>query len=163
MDSGLLAGGHLKACSDLGVPLTAIGLLYQEGYFRQEVGSDGKQIALYPYNEPGQLPLEKIPLRISIEFPGRMVHLRVFKVTVGHISLYLLDSNDLLNDPTDRGIASELYGGGIETRLKQEVLLGIGGVRLLDALGIKPDVYHLNEGHAAFATIERARLMGGSF
>ncbi|QVL56988.1 MAG: alpha-glucan family phosphorylase [Simkaniaceae bacterium] len=160
---GLLAGDHLKACSDLGVPLTAIGLLYQEGYFRQEIGPDGKQIALYPYNEPGQLPLEKVPLRISIEFPGRIVYLRVFKATVGHIPLYLLDSNDLLNDPTDRGITSELYGGGVETRLKQEVLLGIGGVRLLEALGIKPDVYHLNEGHAAFATIERARLLGGSF
>lgn len=160
---GLLAGDHLKACSDLGVPLTAIGLLYQEGYFRQEIGPDGKQIALYPYNEPGQLPLEKLPHRISLEFPGRIVHLRVFKATVGHISLYLLDSNDLLNDPTDRGITSELYGGGTATRLKQEVLLGIGGVRLLKALGVDPDVYHLNEGHAAFATIERARLMKGSF
>ncbi len=160
---GLLAGDHLKACSDLGVPLVAIGLLYQEGYFRQEIGSDGKQVALYPYNEPGQLPIEKLPLRLTIEFPGRMVHLRVYKVTVGHIPLYLLDSNDLLNDPTDRGITSELYGGGFETRLKQEVLLGIGGVRLLEALGLKPDIYHLNEGHAAFATIERARLLGGSF
>ena len=160
---GLLAGDHLKACSDLGVPLTAIGLLYQEGYFRQEIGSDGKQVALYPYNEPGQLPLEKLSLRLTIEFPGRIVHLRVFKAIVGHITLYLLDSNDLLNDPTDRGITSELYGGSTETRLKQEVLLGMGGIRLLKALGIKPDVYHLNEGHAAFATIERARLEEGPF
>lgn len=160
---GLLAGDHLKTCSDLGVPLTAIGLLYQEGYFRQEIGPDGKQIALYPYNEPSQLPLEKLPHRISLEFPGRIVYLRVFKATVGHVSLYLLDSNDLLNDPTDRGITSELYGGGTATRLKQEALLGIGGVRLLKALRIDPDVYHLNEGHAAFATIERARLMKDPF
>ncbi|MCP5505146.1 MAG: DUF3417 domain-containing protein, partial [Chlamydiales bacterium] len=84
---GLLAGDHLKTCSDLGVPLTAIGLLYQEGYFRQEIGPDGKQIALYPYNEPSQLPLEKLPHRISLEFPGRIVYLRVFKATVGHVSL----------------------------------------------------------------------------
>ncbi|MDJ0652080.1 MAG: alpha-glucan family phosphorylase [Simkaniaceae bacterium] len=160
---GILAGDHVKACSDLGVPLTAIGLLYQQGYFRQEIGPDNKQIALYPYNEPGQLPLEKLPHRISLKFPGRTVHLRVFKAIIGHISLYLLDSNDLLNDPTDRGITSELYGGGTSTRLKQEMLLGIGGVRLLQTLGIAADVYHLNEGHAAFATLERARLRQGSF
>lgn len=160
---GLLAGDHLKACSDLGVPLTAIGLLYQEGYFRQEITSEGKQVALYPYNEPGQLPIEKIPLRLSIRFPGRTVFLRVYKALIGHVTLYLLDSNDLLNDPTDRGITSELYGGDLETRLKQEILLGIGGVQLLESLKMAPHIYHLNEGHAAFATIERARLMGGPF
>lgn len=160
---GLLAGDHLKACSDLGVPLIGIGLLYQQGYFRQEIDPEGKQIALYPFNEPSQLPLEKLELRIPIEFPGRTVMLRVFKAQVGHVPLYLLDTNDLLNDPADRGITSELYGGGKDTRLKQEAILGIGGVRLLRALNLKPDIYHLNEGHAAFATLERARLSGGVF
>ncbi len=154
---GLLAGDHLKACSDLGIPLVAIGLLYQQGYFRQEISPDGKQIALYPFNEPSQLPIEKVNIRIPVEFPGRTVFFRVYKAMVGTIPLYLLDSNDFLNEPTDRGITSELYGGGIETRLKQEVALGVGGVRLLKALGIEADIFHLNEGHAAFATLERAR------
>lgn len=160
---GLLAGDHLKACSDLGVPIVGIGLLYQQGYFRQDISSNGKQIALYPFNEPDQLPLEKVPLRIPVEFPGRTVYFRVFKATVGNIPLYLLDSNDLLNEPTDRGITSELYGGGVTTRLKQEVALGIGGVRLLQALGIEVDVLHLNEGHAAFATLEQARMRDEPF
>lgn len=160
---GLLAGDYLKTCNDLGIPVTAIGLLYQQGYFRQEIDPEGKQIALYPFNEPGQLPIEKLHIRIPMEFPGRIVILRVYKAVIGNISLYLLDSNDLLNEPTDRGITSELYGGDQATRLKQEVILGIGGVRLLEALGIKNAIYHLNEGHAAFATIERARLAGGPF
>ncbi len=157
---GLLAGDHLKACSDLGVPLVGIGLLYQQGYFRQEIDSDGKQLALYPFNEPAQLPIEKLDLAIPLEFPGRTVYLRVYKATVGNIPLYLLDSNDLLNEPTDRGITSELYGGDHQTRLKQEIVLGIGGVRLLKALGLKPDIYHLNEGHAAFAILERSKEEG---
>lgn len=160
---GLLAGDHLKASSDLGVPLVGIGLLYQQGYFRQEISPDGKQVALYPFNEPSQLPIEKVNIRIPIEFPGRTVFFRVYKAMVGNIPLYLLDSNDFLNEPTDRGITSELYGGGIETRLKQEVALGIGGVRLLKALGIEADIFHLNEGHAAFATLERARYREESF
>ncbi|MCB1109369.1 MAG: alpha-glucan family phosphorylase [Chlamydiia bacterium] len=160
---GLLAGDHLKACSDLGVPLIGIGLLYQQGYFRQDISPDGKQLALYPFNEPSQLPLKRVNLRIPIEFPGRTVFFRVYQAAIGKISLYLLDSNDLLNEPTDRGITSELYGGGNLTRLKQEVALGIGGVRLLHALGITPDIYHLNEGHAAFAILEQTRYLDEPF
>jgi len=156
---GMLAGDHLKACSDLGVPLVGIGLLYQQGYFRQEISPEGKQVVLLPYNEPSQLPIEKLPLRLALEFPGRTVHVRVFKAQVGSIPLYLLDTNDMLNSPLDRAITGELYGGGTETRLKQEVILGIGGVRLLKALNIDANVYHLNEGHAAFAIIERARSL----
>ena len=156
---GMLAGDHLKACSDLGVPLVGIGLLYQQGYFRQEISPEGKQVVLLPYNEPSQLPIEKLPLRLALEFPGRTVHVRVFKAQVGSIPLYLLDTNDMLNSPLDRAITGELYGGGSETRLKQEVVLGMGGVRLLKALNIDANVYHLNEGHAAFAIIERARFL----
>ncbi|MCB1084980.1 MAG: alpha-glucan family phosphorylase [Chlamydiia bacterium] len=154
---GLLAGDHLKACSDLGVPLIGIGLLYQQGYFRQEISTKGEQLALYPFNEPAQLPVEKLPLEISVELPGRTVILCVYKTIVGQIPLYLLDSNSLMNDPADRGITSELYGGGQETRLQQEYVLGIGGIRLLKALDIEPTFIHLNEGHAAFATLERTR------
>ncbi|MCB1080862.1 MAG: alpha-glucan family phosphorylase [Chlamydiia bacterium] len=162
---GLLAGDHLKACSDLGVPLVGVGLLYQQGYFRQEIAADGKQIALYPYNEPSQLPIQQLPLRLTLEFPGRDVYVRVFQAQVGNIPLYLLDTNDMLNTPLDRAITGELYGGGPQTRLKQEVVLGIGGVRLLEALGIDANVYHLNEGHAAFAILERTRMLqkGRSF
>lgn len=160
---GLLAGDHLKACSDLGVPIVGIGLLYQQGYFRQEISPDGKQVALLPYNEPSQLPIQQLPLRLTLEFPGRIVHVRIFQAQVGNVHLYLLDTNDMLNTPLDRAITGELYGGGPETRLKQEVVLGIGGVRLLHALKIDANVYHLNEGHAAFAILERARMMGGLF
>jgi len=156
---GILAGDHLKACHDLGVPLVGIGLLYQQGYFRQEISSEGKQLSLLPYNEPAQLPIEKLPIRLELKLPGRALHVRVFKAIVGSISLYLLDTNDLTNSPADRTITGELYGGGSTTRLKQEMVLGIGGVRLLQALGINVDVYHLNEGHAAFAIIERAHAL----
>lgn len=160
---GNVAGDQLKAASDLGVPVIAIGMLYQRGYFRQVIDKEGAQHALYPYNDPGQLPI--IPLRKSngewlrfeIQLPGWSVWLRAWEVKVGKVLLYLLDSNDAVNFPAHRGITSELYGGDAELRFKQELVLGIGGWRLLDALGIKPDVCHLNEGHAAFAVLERAR------
>ncbi len=159
---GNVAGDQLKAASDLGVPVIGIGLLYQQGYFRQEIDKNGAQQALFPYNDPGQLPI--IPLRqengewlhIEIKLPGNSVWLRVWQVQVGRIKLYLLDSNDASNFPVHRGITSELYGGGPELRLRQEIVLGIGGWRLLNALGIQPEVCHLNEGHAAFAILERA-------
>ena len=160
---GNVAGDQLKAASDLGVPVVGVGLLYQQGYFRQVIDKDGAQQALYPYNDPGQLPVTPLRqpngewLRLEIALPGYSVWLRAWQVQVGRVKLYLLDSNDAANFPAHRGITSELYGGGPELRLKQEMLLGIGGWRLLAALGIKPDVCHLNEGHAAFAVLERAR------
>ena len=159
---GNVAGDQLKAASDLGVPVVGIGLLYQQGYFRQVIDKDGAQQALYPYNDPGQLPITPLRqpngewLRLEIVLPGYSVWLRAWQVQVGRVKLYLLDSNDAANFPAHRGITSQLYGGGPELRLKQELLLGIGGWRLLAALGIKPDVCHLNEGHAAFAVLERA-------
>ncbi len=160
---GNVAGDQLKAASDLGVSVVGVGLLYQQGYFRQVIDKDGAQQALYPYNDPGQLPITPLRqangewLRLEIALPGYSVWLRTWQVQVGRVKLYLLDSNDAANFPAHRGITSELYGGGPELRLVQEILLGIGGWRLLAALGIKPDVCHLNEGHAAFAVLERAR------
>ena len=160
---GNVAGDQLKAASDLGVPVVGVGLLYQQGYFRQVIDKDGAQQALYPYNDPGQLPITPLRhpngewLRLEIALPGYSVWLRAWQVQVGRVRLYLLDSNDAANFPAHRGITSELYGGGPELRLKQELLLGIGGWRLIGALGIQPEVCHLNEGHAAFTVLERAR------
>jgi starch phosphorylase len=160
---GILAGDYLKTASDLGVPVIGVGLLYQQGYFRQAVDARGEQTESYPYNDPGQLPVMPVRnqdgewLRVMIEFPGGALWLRAWEATVGRVKLYLLDSNDPINSPPDRGITSELYGGGPEMRLQQEMVLGIGGWRLLDAMGIKPEVCHLNEGHAALAVVERAR------
>jgi starch phosphorylase len=160
---GNVAGDQLKAASDLGVPVVAVGLLYQQGYFRQVIDRNGAQQALYPYNDPGQLPITPLRdpdggwLRLEIAPPGYSVWIRAWQAQVGRVRLLLLDSNDTANFPAHRGITSELYGGGPELRLKQELLLGIGGWRLLNALGVKPEACHLNEGHAAFATLERAR------
>jgi starch phosphorylase len=159
---GNVAGDQLKSASDLGVPVIGVGLLYQQGYFRQVIDKHGAQQALFPYNDPGQLPITPLRhpsgewLRLEIALPGYSVWLRAWQVQVGRVKLYLLDSNDAANFPAHRGITSELYGGGPELRLMQELLLGIGGWRLLGALGIRPEVCHLNEGHAAFAVLERA-------
>lgn len=159
---GNVAGDQLKTASDLGVPVIGIGLLYQQGYFRQEIDSNGMQQELYPFNDPGQLPITPLRkpngewLRLEVALPGYSIFLRTWQVQVGRIKLYLLDSNDAANLPVHRAITSELYGGGSELRLKQEMVLGIGGWRLLRALGIEPEVCHLNEGHAAFAILERA-------
>ncbi len=159
---GNVAGDQLKSASDLGVPVIGVGLLYQQGYFRQVIDKEGAQQALFPYNDPGQLPITPLRypdgewLRLEIALPGYSVWLRAWQVQIGRVKLYLLDSNDAANYPAHRGITSELYGGGPELRLKQELLLGIGGWRLLGALGIRPEVCHLNEGHAAFAVLERA-------
>jgi starch phosphorylase len=159
---GNVAGDQLKAASDLGVPVVGVGLLYQQGYFRQAIDKNGEQQALFPYNDPGQLPIMPLRqpngewLRLEIALPGYSVWLRAWQAQVGRVKLYLLDSNDAANFPVHRGITSELYGGGPELRLKQEMLLGIGGWRLLRALGMQPEVCHLNEGHAAFAVLERA-------
>jgi len=160
---GNVAGDQLKAASDLGLPVTGIGLLYQKGYFRQHINAEGMQEAIYPFNEPGQLPIRPVRqpngelLRIAVGLPGFRVWLRTWEVKVGRVQLYLLDTNDPANPPTYRGITSELYGGGPEVRMAQEIVLGIGGWRLLRALGKQPDICHLNEGHAAFVVLERAR------
>ncbi|WP_199287803.1 alpha-glucan family phosphorylase [Kushneria phosphatilytica] len=160
---GNVAGDQLKAASDLGVPLIGIGLLYQQGYFRQLIDGKGYQQALYPYNDPGQLPITPLRtpdgewLRLEIVLPGYSVWLRAWQARIGRVTLYLLDSNDVANYPAHRGITSELYGGNAELRLKQEMVLGIGGWRLLEALDLHPQVCHLNEGHAALVVLERAR------
>ena len=159
---GVLAGDYLKSASDLGVPVMAVGLLYQQGYFRQAISSDGEQIEFYPYNDPTMLPVSPLRdengqwVRVVVPFPGRNLRLRVWKAQVGRCELLLLDSNEPLNEPGDRGITSELYTGDPEKRLQQEMVLGIGGWRLLEQLGRKPAVCHLNEGHCALALIERA-------
>ena len=160
---GNVAGDQLKAASDLGVPVVGVGLLYQQGYFRQVIDRTGTQQALYPYNDPGQLPITPLRepngewLRLEAKLPGYSLWLRAWQVQIGRVKLYLLDSNDPANFPAHRGITAELYGGGPELRLMQEMILGIAGWRLLHTLGIRPDVCHLNEGHAAFAILERAR------
>ena len=160
---GVLAGDYLKAASDLAVPVIAVGLLYQEGYFRQMLDTSGWQQEIYPYNDSSSLPLHPLRahngtwLSIPIRLPGRTVQLHVWEARVGRVSLYLLDSNNPLNSALDRGITGKLYGGGEEIRLVQEIVLGIGGWQLIEALALEIDVCHLNEGHAAFVTLERAR------
>ncbi len=159
---GNVAGDQLKDASDLGVPVVGVGLLYQQGYFRQAIAADGSQLPLYPINDPAQLPITPVRdasgewVRLQVHFPGYTVWVRTWQAQVGRLKLYLLDLNDPANPPIVRGITSELYGGGLEMRLKQELVLGIGGWRMLRALGINPEVCHLNEGHAAFAILERA-------
>lgn len=160
---GNVAGDQLKAASNLCVPVTGIGLLYQQGYFRQEIDAQGQQQALYPFNDPGQLPITPVRepngewLRLVLPLPGFKLWIRAWQVQVGRAKLYLLDTNDPANPPAYRAITTELYGGGPDLRMKQELVLGIGGWRLLRALGLQPEVCHLNEGHAAFALLERAR------
>jgi starch phosphorylase len=160
---GNVAGDQLKAASDLGVPVVGVGLLFSQGYFHQVIDKDGAQQALFPYNDPGKLPITPLRhpngkwLRFEIALPGYSVWLRAWQVQVGRVKLYLLDSNDAANSHDHREITGELYGGGPELRLQQELLLGIGGWQLFAALGIQPEVCHLNEGHAAFAVLERAR------
>jgi len=161
---GNVAGDQLKSASDLGVPVVGVGLLYQQGYFRQVIEADGLQRAVYPYNDPSQLPVLPLRdstgewLRIRVQLPGCAVWLRTWEARVGRVRLLLLDSNDPANPPAYRGVTSELYGGGTEMRLQQELILGVIGYRMLHMLGIQPDVCHLNEGHAGFAVWERARL-----
>lgn len=158
---GILAGDLLKSASDLNLPLVGIGLLYQQGYFRQLLDAQGAQQAFYPYNEPASLPIRPAldkqgnRLTITLDLPARELFLRVWEVQVGRVSLYLLDSNDLMNSPVDQAITAELYSSGLEMRLLQEIVLGIAGWNLLEALEIKPEVCHLNEGHAAFVTLAR--------
>lgn len=160
---GNVAGDQLKAANDLGVPVIGVGLLYYAGYFRQMIDSAGNQIALRPYNDPGQMPVTPVRdqqgewLRVRIALPGSDLWIRTWRVQAGRAVLYLLDTNDPANLPEHRGITSELYGGGPELRLEQERVLGVGGWRMLGALGLHPEVCHMNEGHAGFVILERAR------
>lgn len=160
---GNVAGDQLKAASDLGVPVVAVGVLWQHGYFRQEIDSQGVQHALFPVNDTRQMPVEPLLrpdgslLRMAIELPGLTVWLRGWQVSVGRNRLLLIDSNDPANPVPVRLITEELYGGDTEMRLRQEIVLGIGGWRMLEAAGYQPRVCHLNDGHAAFAVLERAR------
>ncbi len=160
---GVLAGDHLKSASDLGVPLVGVGLLYQRGYFQQYLNADGWQGEYYPELDFSMLPLTEAldqkgePLMVSIDLAGRRVLIKVWKLQVGRVPLYLLDTNLPHNAVEDRDITSELYGGDIDMRIRQELVLGIGGVRALDDLGFSPSVYHMNEGHSAFLAIDRVR------
>ena len=162
---GILAGDHLKSASDLGVPLVGVGLLYQKGYFRQYLNIDGWQQEAYVENDAFNMPIELVrkgsgqPLTISVEYPGRSVQAQIWAVSVGRIKLYLLDTNIAPNSSVDRMITSSLYGGDRELRIRQEVLLGIGGLKALLAMGISPTVCHMNEGHAAFMALERIRQL----
>jgi glycogen phosphorylase len=153
---GVLAGDHLKAASDLGLPLVAVGLLYQEGYFRQYLNAAGWQQEAREDNDFHVLPIEFIPnVQVHLQLPDGEVTAYVWRAAVGRVQLYLLDTNVLTNRPEHRAITSQLYGGDLDMRIKQEMLLGVGGVRALDALGLHPTVYHLNEGHSAFLALER--------
>ncbi|NOZ77050.1 MAG: glycosyltransferase family 1 protein, partial [Euryarchaeota archaeon] len=160
---GMLSGDHLKSASDLGLPLVGVGLLYQLGYFKQYLNVEGWQGETYPVNDFYNMPLiletdsGGSPVKVSVEMPGRVVHAQVWRVQVGRVPLYLLDTNIPENSWEDRGITAQLYGGDREMRIKQEILLGMGGVRALRALGIDPKVYHMNEGHSAFSALERIR------
>ena len=160
---GVLAGDHLKAASDLGMPLVGLGLLYQEGYFRQYLNADGWQQESYPRNDFYNMAIELMkdeagaPLMIEVAYPDRPVFAKIWKAQIGRIPLYLLDCDCEENSPEDRLITDKLYGGGHEARVRQEILLGMGGVKAMAALGLAPTVYHMNEGHAAFSGLQRVQ------
>ncbi|NMT63621.1 alpha-glucan family phosphorylase [Marinobacter orientalis] len=159
---GILAGDHCKAASDLALPFVAVGLLYQQGYFIQSIDPLGQQVARYQSHSSDELPITPVEkdgevLKVSVPFPGRDIVARVWEARIGHIRLYLLDSHTEENNAEDQELTLQLYGGDESTRIGQEMLLGIGGTRVLEALGLKPTVWHINEGHAAFQILERCR------
>src|SRR5947208_3239016 len=162
---GVLAGDHLKSASDLGIPLIGIGLLYDQGYFRQTLDGEGWQKELYLNANPDLLPIEQVfgpddkPLLIALQTHSGILRARAWRVEVGRTTLLLLDSNVRENSESDRALTARLYGGDARVRIRQELLLGVGGVRVLNALGIHPSVLHLNEGHSAFATLEMIRAI----
>ncbi len=162
---GVLAGDHLKSASEIALPLVGVGLLYRNGYFQQYLSVDGWQQEAYPELDFYNLPIEPMkhddgsPVHVRVDLPDNAVFCKVWRANVGRIPLYLLDTNLQENSPADREITSRLYGGGTEMRIKQEIVLGIGGVRALDAVGVKPDIFHMNEGHSAFLALERIRVL----
>ena len=165
---GMLAGDHLKSASDLGIPLVGVGLMYQKGYFRQYLNTDGWQQEHYLENDFHNMPLERVqkngsPLTINLQFPDRTVQVNVWKASIGRIPLYLLDTNLSSNSHHDRTITQTLYGGDSEMRICQEIVLGIGGLKALLALELEPTVCHMNEGHAAFMAIERVRKLRSKY
>ena len=162
---GVLSGDHLKSASDLNVPLVGVGLLYQEGYFKQYLTSDGWQMETYPVNDFDNMPVQLVrdnkgrPLSVSVDFKGQPVKVLIWRISVGRVPLYMLDTNVPDNPPEFRATTAQLYGGDREMRLRQEIVLGIGGVRALKALGIEPTVIHMNEGHSAFSALERINIL----
>jgi glycogen phosphorylase len=162
---GILAGDHCKAASDLRLPFVGVGLLYRQGYFHQRIDADGNQIAHYTDSDFDSLPVTPCKsedghdLLVPVEMPGRTVHAKVWRAKIGHVALYLLDTDVEQNSEADRGITHQLYGGDREMRIKQELVLGVGGVRMLQALGLKPTAWHINEGHAAFLVFSRVRKL----
>ena len=164
---GVLSGDHLKSASDLGIPLVGVGLFYRGGYFAQSLTNDGWQMESYPENELHSLPVEPVldrdssePLTIRVQLGDRNVAIRAWRISVGRVFLYLLDTNIRgVNSPSDCDITSELYGGDSELRIKQEIVLGFGGAKLLSSLGLRPSIFHMNEGHSAFVGLERMRSM----
>ena len=162
---GILAGDHLKSASELGLPLIGVGLLYRNGYFQQYLSADGWQQEAYPELDFYNLPIEPMrytdgsAVHVRVELPDNAVFCKVWRANVGRIPLYLLDTNLQENAPADRDITAKLYGSGTDLRIKQEIVLGIGGMRALAALNIQPNVYHMNEGHSAFLALERIRLL----
>ncbi len=162
---GILSGDHLKSASDLGLPLVGVGLMYQEGYFRQYLNPDGWQQELYPENDFPNMPVQLArdrggrPVSVRVPFPDREVHVRVWAVQVGRVPLLLLDTNTPENNREDQDITDRLYGVGPDLRIQQEIILGIGGVRALREMGVEPTVFHMNEGHAAFLGLERIRML----
>ncbi len=162
---GILAGDHLKSASEIGLPLAGVGLLYRNGYFQQYLSADGWQQEAYPELDFYNLPVEPMrytdgsEVHIRVDMPENAVFCKVWRVKIGRIPLYLLDTNLQENAPADREITSRLYGGGTEMRIKQEIVLGIGGVRALEAINVHPSVFHMNEGHSAFLALERIRVL----
>lgn len=162
---GILAGDHLKSSSDLNIPLVGVGLLYQEGYFSQYLTSDGWQMETYPVNDFDNMPLhivrgeDKKALTVSVDFKGQQVQVLIWRVDVGRVPFYLLDTNTESNPQEFRNTTAQLYGGDREMRLRQEIVLGIGGMRALKALGMEPTVIHMNEGHSAFSALERINAL----
>ncbi len=164
---GTLSGDHLKTASDLNIPLVGVGLLYKSGFFKQTIDQNGIQLAEYPENDFSTMPVQPVQddkgnaVQISLELPGRTLYANIWEIKVGRVSLYLLNTDVPANTPQDRRITDRLYSGDQRTRIEQEILLGIGGIRLLKKLGLKPSLYHINEGHSAFLIFERITMLMG--
>jgi len=162
---GILSGDHVKAASDLNFHFHGVGLLYQLGYFQQYLNMDGWQQDFYQVNDFHNMQVQEVkghdgtPLEIELDFPGRKVFLKVWRIQVGRVAIHMLDSNNEKNSDHDRRLTAQLYGGNPEMRLQQEIILGIGGVKMLHALGIQVTAVHMNEGHSAFTSFERARML----
>ena len=159
---GILAGDHLKTASDLGIPLVGVGLLYRSGYYQQQLDAEGTTRPIYPRHDFRQWPIERTGRTIVVPLGNRSITAAIWKAQIGGVQLFLLDADVANNRPGDRALTHHLYGGNSDNRIRQQILLGVGGVRALDAMGAEPTVYHLNEGHAAFCVLERLRSLRAS-